>query len=352
LPEIIQIDTQQKSYQIFLGVDLKNKLITLLEKTPGRRVFIVYDTHLESTCKTLSELPQVIGSFEVGSGENSKNIDTFYHLHTQLMKVQFKRTDYLVALGGGVVGDLTGFVAATYQRGCGFIQVPTTVLAQVDSSVGGKTAINHDLGKNMIGAFYQPDAVIADFQLLKSLPARQMINGFSEIIKAAILGDIKLFEALERVDDLSSCDMLPIISRSVKVKKAFVEADENDLGIRNQLNLGHTFGHAIETIHRYEDILHGEAVAIGMVIASNFAYDNKMLCAKDKARIHQLIQQIGLPTELPIRCNPKNMIEAMTLDKKNLNNGVTFVVPRKIGQCEIIKDFSADTLYQWLKTRY
>jgi 3-dehydroquinate synthase len=352
LSEIIQIDTEQKSYQIFLGVELKNQLNTFLDKTPGKRVFVVYDEHLKSTFQSLKVLPSVIGSYEVASGESSKSIESYYKIHTELMKVQLKRTDYLIALGGGVVGDLTGFVAATYQRGCGFIQVPTTVLAQVDSSVGGKTAINHDLGKNMIGAFKQPDAVIADFELLKTLSSRQFINGFSEIIKAAILGDEALFKSLEELEGIDTCDLLPIISSSINVKKYFVEADEKDLGIRNQLNLGHTFGHAIETIFQYQNILHGEAVAIGMIIAANFAYDNKMLCAKDRDRIQRLIERIGLPTELPKACNPDNMIKAMTLDKKNLNAGVTFIVPRKIGYCEIIKDYSADSLYQWLKTRY
>jgi 3-dehydroquinate synthase len=318
LSEIIQIDTKQKSYAIYLDVSIVEQLKSFLQ-TPGLRVFVVYDEHLKEFYNQICELGSCLGGFELPSGEASKNIENFFAIQGELMRAKFRRTDYLIALGGGVVGDLTGFAAATYQRGCKFIQIPTTILSQVDSSVGGKTAINHQLGKNMIGAFYQPDAVIIDLSLLNTLPKRQKVNGFAEIIKAAILKDKKLFEVLESIDDIESCNLATIISSSIKVKKYFVESDEKDLGLRNQLNLGHTFGHAIETIHQYETYLHGEAVAIGMLIAAQFSFDNNLIDESSVLRVKQLIEKLGLPSELPSLCTPEKMLDAMLLDKRTLH---------------------------------
>jgi len=252
----------------------------------------------------------------------------------------------LIALGGGVVGDLTGFVAACYQRGVPFIQIPTTLLSQVDSSVGGKTAVNHPLGKNMIGAFYQPQAVFIDTQSLHTLPKREFAAGMAEVIKYGLIYDTELFTYLEQnvenLQQLNETCLQHIIYRCCEIKALIVAEDEKEQGLRALLNLGHTFGHAIEAQMGYGKWLHGEAVATGMVLASQLAHTRGDLTQQDVARIVDVIKQYNLPTEVPVGMTSEQFLLHMRKDKKNKKGTIRFILPTQFGQCALVDDVPDD----------
>jgi 3-dehydroquinate synthase len=270
-----------------------------------------------------------------------------------MLEQRFTRQSTLVALGGGVIGDMTGFAAATYQRGVHFIQVPTTLLAQVDSSVGGKTGVNHPLGKNMIGAFYQPRLVLADTATLKTLDDRQFSSGLAEVIKYGLIVDEPFFSWLEaNMDGLLARDpelLAYAIQVSCRCKADVVEADEKEAGQRALLNLGHTFGHAIETGMGYGEWLHGEAVGTGMCMAADLSHRLGWLSAQDFERTLNLIERAKLPITPPKAITPERFLELMAVDKKVMDGKLRLVLLKKIGQSLVTDDFDLKKLEQTLQ---
>lgn len=273
----------------------------------------------------------------VPEGETSKRLAVAERLIGRLLAARLERNDALVALGGGVIGDLTGFVAATYMRGIDFIQVPTTLLAQVDSSVGGKVAVNHPLGKNTIGAFHQPRLVVADPAVLSTLPLRQFRSGLAEIIKTAAIADARLFRDLERLvrpDGLPETALSRIIARVCAIKARVVAADEVERGLRAILNYGHTLGHALEAYHGYRGYLHGEAIAIGMAVAARLAADLGIGTAADAERLRRLLVSAGLPvTGRGERVD--RLMDLIKTDKKAQRGRRNFVLTPTIGRARI-----------------
>jgi len=289
---------------------------------------------------------------ELPDGERFKNIETLNEIFASLLRNRFDRGCTLVALGGGVVGDMTGFAAACYQRGVDFIQVPTTLLAQVDSSVGGKTGVNHPLGKNMIGAFHQPRCVIADTETLNSLPERELSAGLAEVIKYGLINDYEFFEWLEaNMEPLIMRDSEALsyaIERSCADKSSIVAADELEAGQRALLNLGHTFGHAIETGMGYGEWLHGEAVAAGMCLAARMSVRMGWLDDASERRIRELVARAKLPIDPPAGLDAKRFLELMAVDKKVVAGRLRLVLLRAIGQAVVTDKFDASVLGQVL----
>ena len=281
-------------------------------------------------------------------GEQYKTLDTLNTIFTTLLEQRFNRGCTLVALGGGVVGDITGFAAASYQRGVAFLQVPTTLLAQVDSSVGGKTGVNHPLGKNMIGAFHQPGCVVIDTDTLDTLDDRQLAAGFAEVIKYGLIYDADFFAWLEEnVSAIMARDKMALaraIERSCTIKAEIVAADERESGMRALLNLGHTFGHAIETGTGYGNWLHGEAVATGMLMAVDLSARHGWLDRADVQRTESILRQAGLPTKPPASMSEQQFMDLMAVDKKVVDGGLRLVLLKRIGEAFVAADFQSDLL--------
>jgi 3-dehydroquinate synthase len=280
----------------------------------------------------------------IPDGEEYKDYTWSHYILTELLKRGLDRNSCIVALGGGVIGDITGFVASTYMRGINFVQIPTTLLAQVDSSVGGKTGVNHYLGKNMIGTFYQPCLVWIDTGTLDSLPQRELISGIAEVIKYGIIQDAEFFGLLgKKKDDILGLDagvLSFIIKRSCEIKAEIVSYDEKEAGLRAILNFGHTIGHAVETETRYTRFLHGEAVGLGMCLESRLSEVLGLMNSEQIARIQNLIEFYGLPCRLPEDLNAGNLLSCMKRDKKVVAGEMTFIVPEKIGKVAIRKDIT------------
>lgn len=298
-------------------------------------------------------LPAQTASVTVADGEQHKSLATLEQVFDALLQHRIGRDGTLIALGGGVIGDLAGFAAASYQRGIDFIQIPTTLLAQVDSSVGGKTAVNHPRGKNMIGAFHQPRLVLADTGTLATLPAREFSAGVAEIIKYGLLGDREFFEWLEQhLDELLARHEAALsfaIHRSCANKARIVGEDERESAARALLNLGHTFGHAVETHTGYSQWLHGEAVAVGMCMAADLSCRLGWLGAGERDRAIRLIGRAGLPTQLPAGMTPTLFLEYMGHDKKVLAGQLRLVLMQGIGISLVTKDFDAAKLQETLE---
>ena len=291
------------------------------------------------------------------AGETQKSWANAEMVLDWLLQARLQRDGAVVALGGGVIGDLAGFCAALYQRGIDFVQIPTTLLAQVDSSVGGKTGINHARGKNMIGAFHQPQMVIADTDTLRSLPPRELAAGLAEVIKSGLLGDAPLFTRLERdLDRLLALDaetLTEVIERCCALKARIVAADEREslhggAGPRALLNLGHTFGHAVETWTRYDSWLHGEAVGLGLCMAADLSARLGWIPAEDAARAQALVQRAGLPVKPPQGMKPDDFRGLMALDKKVAGGRIRLVLLRAIGESVVTADFDPQALDQTL----
>ncbi len=283
-------------------------------------------------------------------GERYKNMDVLNSIFDELLKHNFNRQSLLIALGGGVVGDLTGFAAACYQRGIDFIQVPTTLLAQVDSSVGGKTGVNHALGKNMIGAFHQPMAVFSDTNTLGTLEERQFIAGVAEVIKYGLISDYNFYiwleENIEKVLVLDETALVYLIEQSCINKANVVQRDEKENNIRAILNLGHTFGHAIETITGYTQWLHGEGVAIGMLMAVEMSRKLGWLAISDVKRIEKLLLKAKLPISLRKDISSNQMVKVMGLDKKVQDNKIRLVLLKSIGEATVTSEFDSKLIYE------
>jgi 3-dehydroquinate synthase len=351
--ETLAVELGDRSYPIHIGPGLIGRSDLIAPHLLQPRVAVVTDTnvaplYLARVCAALAgagiEAVQVV----IPAGEEHKDWATLDTVFDRLLAQRCERKTTLIALGGGVVGDLTGFAAATYQRGAPFIQIPTTLLAQVDSSVGGKTAINHPRGKNMVGAFYQPRAVIADTDTLATLPPREYAAGLAEVIKYGLICDRPFLEWLEQnIDRLTAHDAATLthaIRRSCEGKAAVVAADEREeTGVRALLNLGHTFGHAIETGLGYGTWLHGEAVAAGTVLAARLSQQMGFISPADVARVRALLARAGLPVAAP-ELGVGRYLELMGLDKKVEGGRIRFVLLRALGDAFVTADVPAGLL--------
>ena len=345
----VELDT--RSYPIYIDQGLLETSDLISKHIRGTRVCIVSNTVVQPLY--LSALKNTLKDFDVDEvilpdGESEKSLSNFDVIMSHLLSSAHGRDSTLIALGGGVIGDITGFAAACYQRGIDFIQIPTTLLSQVDSSVGGKTAVNHPLGKNMIGAFYQPQAVVIDIECLKTLPAREFAAGMAEVIKYGIIYDEVFFAWLESniqvIKSLQSEAIIYMLKRCCAIKAEVVALDEKEHGIRALLNLGHTFGHAIEAEQGYGNWLHGEAVAAGMVLAAETSYILGLVDHSDVDRIIDLIEAFDLPIAAPADMQYKHFAEHMQLDKKVLKGKLRLVLPTSIGTSALFDDVSESVL--------
>jgi len=284
----------------------------------------------------------------VQDGESYKNQETIDYILEALFNHKFNRGSLLIAFGGGVVGDMTGFAASIYQRGIDFIQIPTTLLSQVDASVGGKTGINNKYGKNLIGAFYQPKAVYIDPHFLQTLPKREFGAGVAEVVKMAVTFNKEFFEFLEKNDLHDPKNLKLAIKHSVETKAHVVTQDEKEKGIRAALNYGHTFGHVIENETHYKKYLHGESVAIGMVMANTLAVELGLLSEEDALRIKAVLERYDLPTSYEIK-DVESFYEAFFLDKKSTDTKIKFILPKGIGDVEMRDDIPKETVLKVLE---
>ncbi|MCZ6892790.1 MAG: 3-dehydroquinate synthase [Gammaproteobacteria bacterium] len=356
-PEL-HVELGDRSYPIHIGPGLLADEELFRAAVPSDQVMILTDENVaplyldrirrhfqDRSCEALI-LPD---------GEIHKSLGRFEDIVTFMLEHGFERSASLVALGGGVIGDLGGFAAACYQRGIAYVQVPTTLLAQVDSSVGGKTAVNHPLGKNMVGAFHQPQAVIADTESLATLPDREYRSGIAEVIKYGLIRDRNFFEWLEAnlggILARSPEIIDHAIRRSCENKAEIVAADETETGIRAMLNFGHTFGHAIETGTGYGRWLHGEAVAAGMCMAARLSALSGSLDVNDVARIESLIRSAGLPTTAPQEISCEVFLELMKRDKKSVKGRIRLVLLEAIGEAKLTTDYSDKMLLDTIASR-
>jgi 3-dehydroquinate synthase len=339
--ESLRVELGERAYPIHIGADLLGRADLYRPFVGGGGVAIV--TNAVVAPLYLARVKAALGGgpvveVVVPDGEQAKDWPTLDRIMDALLAARLGRDGLLVALGGGVVGDLAGFAAAVYQRGIPFLQVPTTLLAQVDSSVGGKTAINHSRGKNMIGAFHQPCAVIADVAALDTLPERELKAGLAEVIKHAVALDSKLIDWLEgHMGKLLARDRAALthaVRRSCELKSAIVAADEREAGARALLNFGHTFGHAIEKVTGYGAWLHGEAVAAGMVMASELSQRLGLIPGADVARVRELVRLAGLPAKGPA-VPVEKLLQAMAVDKKAAGGKVRFIVLEAMGRAAL-----------------
>ncbi|WP_394172105.1 3-dehydroquinate synthase [Thalassotalea litorea] len=349
----LTVSLDERSYPIFIESGLLSDANLLSQYIRSKRVCILSNTvvaplYLDTLKQSLKQfnLDQII----LEDGEASKNLQNFELIMAHMLEQGHGRDSTIIALGGGVIGDLSGFAAACYQRGIDFIQVPTTLLSQVDSSVGGKTAVNHPLGKNMIGAFYQPKAVFIDLDSLNTLPEREFAAGMAEVIKYGVLADRAFFDWLienqQAIKARDSQVLATMIEHCCAIKADIVGRDEKESGVRAHLNLGHTFGHAIEAELGYGQWLHGEAVATGMIMASQLAHDLNLISAADVAAVTDLVKQFDLPTLAPASMSFDDFIRHMQRDKKNMNGTIRLILPIKIGQCDIFDDVTQQQLAQ------
>ena len=351
----VQVSLGDRSYPIYIGAGYISsgeiQQVDIASHIRGKKVLIVTNEtvaplYLEMLEQQLSE--KQIDTVVLPDGEKYKNLETLNLIFDQLIGRHHDRKTTLIALGGGVIGDMTGFAAASYQRGVPFIQIPTTLLAQVDSSVGGKTAVNHAMGKNMIGAFYQPQAVVIDTDTLSTLPDREFHAGLAEVIKYGLIVDADFFQWLEsNIDNLLKRNKQALayaIELSCRSKARVVAEDETEQGIRAILNLGHTFGHAIETFQDYKQWIHGEAVAAGMVMAAELSVITGDLAVEDLHRIKQLLQRCCLPVAPPRDMTVDDFMALMIRDKKVLDGQLRLVLLKRLGEASVTDQFSIDHL--------
>ena len=353
--DTLTVELGPRSYPIVIGEGLLREAPLVGRHVRARDVLIVSNTtvaplYLEALETSLH--PRRTVATLLPDGESYKTLDTVARILDVLVANRFGRDCALVALGGGVVGDMAGFAASVYQRGVAFVQAPTTLLAQVDSAVGGKTGVNHPGGKNLIGAIHQPVAVLADTATLATLPPRELRAGLAEVVKYGLIRDKAFFEWLEaHAEALLAGDPLAlahVIRRSCEIKAAVVEHDERERGERALLNLGHTFGHAIESATGYGRWLHGEAVGAGMVMAASMSHESGLLGAADLDRVIRLVERLGLPTHIA-EVRPQALLEHMRIDKKVLEGRIRLVLLRAIGQAFVTADYDESRLRRTLE---
>lgn len=349
--ESVRVELGERAYPIHIGADLLEAAELYRPHVSARAVAVVTNGvvkphYLARVQQALSLAgARHVAEIVMEDGERAKRWESVDRICGALLQARFGRDAVVIALGGGVVGDLAGFAAAVYQRGVPYIQLPTTLLAQVDSSVGGKTAINHALGKNMIGAFHQPRAVIADVSVLDTLPDRELRAGLAEVIKHGLALDLAFTQWLERnMESLlarQSGALTHAIKRSCELKAGIVASDEREAGARALLNFGHTFGHAIENAAGYGRWLHGEAIGAGMVMAAELSVRLGLIGDEARARVRALIQRAGLPVAGPPDLSPEALLQAMAVDKKAMHGRLRFVLLRSLGQAELCADVDA-----------
>ncbi|MHB8173740.1 MAG: 3-dehydroquinate synthase [Nitrospirota bacterium] len=356
--EIVKVNLGPRSYDIFIGRAL---LPSLGERTKsaglnGRAGILTNDTvgpiYAKRIIDSVRGAGYEVSVFSLPDGEKYKTVESMTSIYDWLLAEGFDRKSFLVALGGGVIGDIAGFAAATFMRGIDFVQVPTTLLAQVDSSVGGKTGVNRPLGKNMIGAFHQPRLVLSDVDTLKTLPAEEFISGLAEVVKYGVIRDEEFFAWLEdnaeAVLEMRPKALAHLIGRSCEIKAEVVGADEREGGLRAILNFGHTVGHAVESLTDYTGYRHGEAVSIGMAAAARLA-NLQGLCGPEVAeRLIKLLTRFGLPVEFPGNLSPDSVLQSIGHDKKAEGGKVKFVMPTKIGDVAITKEWEEKALLKCL----
>jgi 3-dehydroquinate synthase len=343
----LQVALDERSYPIYIGAELLSQPELLTQHIDSKEVLVVTNEtvaplYLQKVLQALTDYR--CESVVLPDGEEFKNLTVLNQIFDKTLASQFSRHVTLIALGGGVIGDMTGFAAACYQRGVPFIQIPTTLLSQVDSSVGGKTAVNHALGKNMIGAFYQPKCVIADTATLNTLDDRQLSSGLAEVIKYGLINDAEFFVWLEQnmaaLRNRDQATLAEAIERSCKDKADIVAQDELEQGVRALLNLGHTFGHAIETGMGYGVVLHGEAIAIGMVMAAELSYSMGWIIRDDVDRIKNVLGAANLPITPPKDMSQDQFMSLMAVDKKVQDGRIRLILLKAIGQAVISDDYS------------
>lgn len=334
----VKIKEKSKQYTIIIGssiTDLIKKFIA--EEHKDKRVVIITDDQIKEICKPVLSSLKLINPclISVPAGEQSKTRETKQEIEDKMLEKRYSRDTLIIAFGGGVIGDLAGFVASTYCRGIPYIQVPTTLLAMVDSSIGGKTAVDTKYGKNLIGTFSQPDAVFADLEFLNSLPKEEFLNGLAESVKIAITSDKELFSFIEsnfkKILEKEKDALSRIIKRSIELKKDIVEKDEKESGLRQTLNLGHTFGHAYETYSNFK-VKHGLCVSLGIAVETKIAVLDNALKISERERIISLLKALGLPAEIEKDTGTNEIIKLMEVDKKTKNHKPMFVILNKIGK--------------------
>lgn len=354
--QTLKVSLGDRSYPIHIGQDLLSQADLILPHLKRKQVAIVSNTtvaplYMAKLAEPLRAAGVKVIEIILPDGEAYKNTETLNLIYDALLQNRCERSTTLIALGGGVIGDMTGYAAATYLRGVPFIQIPTTLLSQVDSSVGGKTGINHPLGKNMIGAFYQPQLVLADTETLKTLPARELSAGVAEVIKYGLIRDVKFFDWLEnnmtKLMGLDTAVTSEAIYRSCQNKAEVVAADEHENGERATLNLGHTFGHAVENAMGYGVWLHGEAVAAGTMMAADLSKRLAWLTDAEVTRIAHIFKAANLPIEAP-KLGVDKYIDLMGLDKKVVDGKIRLVLQQGIGKSVVTSDYPAEALRKTL----
>ena len=353
----VKINLGERSYDILVEEKLLSTVSQdLKEREKGEQGVIisnetVFKLYGQELISSLKDQGFEVHEFVVPDGEGYKSWETAGEILTKMLEKKINRDSFLIALGGGVIGDLGGFVASIYQRGIRFYQIPTSLLAQVDSSVGGKVAVNHPLGKNMIGSFYQPEKVYIDMDVLETLPGRDWKSGLAEIIKYGIIRDSSFFnyieENLEKINSRDTQVFKYLIERSCEIKGEIVEEDEREQGIRAHLNLGHTIAHGIETITEYEYFRHGEAVAAGISVIAELAAEKGYLRKEDQARIENVFQKLDMKYKLP-KIPVKLFMDILGLDKKNQKGKLILVIPEEIGSVEKTDKISSGELERYL----
>lgn len=343
--QTVNLDLTTKSYNIKIGSKIIN--YSNLEKfVSNKEVLLIHDSAISGALiikfkKLINEETLKLESIKINANEQNKSQETLSKIHSTLIENKFSRDCLIIGLGGGIVCDISGFAAATYQRGVDFFLIPTTLLSQVDASVGGKTAINHPKGKNMIGAFHQPLGVLADLAFLSTLPKREISCGLSEMIKHGLISDISYFswleENIEQIIELDSEITEEAISRSIKIKAEIVREDEKEKSIRALLNFGHTFGHALELIGDFKNYNHGEAVAIGMIMALEMSVRIGNITQQDCERVKQLFNRAKIDTKIRKTINSLDLYECMLGDKKKRGNVLNLVVLENLGQAKSVK---------------
>ena len=349
----LNLDLGEKSYPIYIGQDLLTQAQYLRDHIHGKQVMIVTNTTVAPLY--LEKVKNLLDGYQVAEvilpdGEQYKTLETVNQIFNALLEAKFDRSCTLIALGGGVVGDMTGFAAASYQRGVNFIQIPTTLLSQVDSSVGGKTGVNHVLGKNMIGAFYQPKCVVIDVDTLDTLDDRQYSAGMAEVIKYGLLGNAQFLSYLQdNINELMARDKSLIIQSvytSCEDKARIVAQDELEAGKRALLNLGHTFGHAIENTLGYGVYLHGEAVSVGMLMAAKLSELEGYIDADDVSVVSALLAKANLPIDIDGKMAHSDFVDAMSVDKKVIDGNIRLILLKALGDAFISDSYDSECLDQ------
>ncbi len=350
---IVPVDLGDRSYPIYIGCNIIDKLGECLAFHLGRKKAVIItdsnvgELYAQQVKQSLEAAEIQAGVIEVEAGEQSKDKEVLFKIYDELFDLEIERSDTIIALGGGVIGDLAGYAAASFKRGTKFVQIPTSLLAMVDSSVGGKTGINHPRGKNMIGAFNQPSFVFADVNVLQTLPGRELSCGLAESVKHGVIRNLEFFEWMEaNHETIVKCEpetMAQLVGENVKVKAGVVAQDEKEGGLRQILNYGHTYGHAVEVLFKedgHNRYHHGEAVSIGIEYANKLALQKEMITEEELARISELMVKFNLPLEADFAGHPEvtadKIDEAIKHDKKVKDGKVVFILPKGIGDCEIV----------------